>query len=129
MGKISNEVKRQLSDIANKLPPSYYEGKQYYFEEVVDLRRRELMNNAIDGQGFEMHSERNQQQLMKADKLHEVNHLRRLRKAYLAKGWTGVLEYCRGVRATLDRLEDKYKMRYDMTLINAILKEKIKPIF
>lgn len=127
--KITPIINSVLKNLANRLPQTYREGKAYSFECIKNLREREIRNNVF-GQGFSIETENSDEKhLMSHTKLYPINHLKKLKRAYIDSGFPGVEKYILWVNENNRMLNEKYSMAMDMFQLTSVMKEKITPIF
>lgn len=124
---MKREVKAQLKRIADALPKVYYKGNCAFIREVVDLRGNEAKNSVVSSPTII----REQSEFMVSDTptLFNVNHMRRLKKAFKKDGWDGVKEYLAWCKKQDENIYNEVKIAREVTAFENILKEKIKPIF
>jgi len=118
---------KPLEAIASALPKTVYIGKKIHKQEVQDLREKEIKNSMFPELGCSLVSGDNKEILRKSEVYFFANHKRRLRDVYKAKGKKGVLEYIKWVNENNKSVNAAHETTKTMTVVSAIVKEKIKP--
>lgn len=126
MRKIPHKDRKVLKEIAKNLPDTYYKYNQKFIGNAISNDHNRIMNNT-HGQGLEI--VRHEKVMYQRKAMKKINHLKRLKKAFLKGGWQGVVDYFDWVNANNKRINQEYKMTVEMKTIEEILKAKIKPLF
>jgi len=125
MGRLNKSIK----ELAQRLPKTYREASRLEYEEVFNARSREVKNNVLEGQGFEIISDNPEYIVKKGVKFIEVNHEKKIRKAFKEGGNEAVTKYLNWVNENNIYLNQKYKIKFEMDAIKNILKQKMNTIF
>ena len=131
MGKLPHAIRKELKNIAEKLPKSITVSKQQYYKEIEDLTHREAKNNfdLLQGQEFQVLSERTQLVKMQRDYHVPINHYKKLTQAYRKGGVEAVREYIKWVNKNNKTINSKYSLKSSLDALALLMKHKIKPIF
>ena len=126
MHPITKQVNKFIKELSQKIPKSYYEGTGHLKKEVFDNRLRQAKFSAMEGQELQIiNDEGNEIVLVKDTVLFQINHLRRLKKAYKATGYDGVQAYIKWVNSNNKMINEKYGMKYSMFIISEVMNRQI----
>jgi len=129
MGKLPKDVKKILRHYAANLPVSVYKGSEKIMVPLSELEQSQA-NEAKNRDGMyggpKIVSE-GQDIMMEQDRYYPVNHFRRMKKAFLAEGWPGVIKYRNWVSKNNEAINSEDDMKVSMITAEQIIKHKIKP--
>lgn len=128
MPKITTEVRKQLKEILKDLPKTARRAREYRNIKPFDNTANEI-KNATHGEAPIIVRESRKRIKVYDEVYVKVNHKKKLKKAFIKSGWSGVMKYVKWVKDNNENIVNTAAIELSMVTISEIMKHKIKPFF